>query len=69
MSKSSSAKQIELNPCPCCGGMPAVSVSSTTKEVIITCSKKGCKIVESSNEQDAANIWNEPRFSQAKEAV
>jgi len=55
-----------LRPCPCCGAPANVCESTKTTLVLISCSKKGCKMVEANDKPDAVRLWNEPRFSQSK---
>ena len=53
-----------LKPCDCCGAAAGVQESSGV--VQIACSQKRCRVVEGQTLAEAARLWNEPRFSQAK---
>lgn len=53
-----------LKPCECCGAV--AGVQETAGFVQIACSEKRCRVVEGQTLADAARLWNEPRFSQAK---
>jgi hypothetical protein len=54
-------KQVtELKKCPCCSALP--KVTDIHNGYIISCSKKGCKVVEAGTLENAAYMWNEKRF-------
>lgn len=59
----------EFKPCPCCGS-EAYEVVSPEPMLnrgthMVSCAKHGCKVVIGKSHEDAVNLWNEPRFSQA----
>jgi hypothetical protein len=59
------AKESEpLKPCECCGA--SAGVQENAGFVQIACSQKRCKVVEGQTLADAARLWNERRFSQAR---
>jgi hypothetical protein len=53
-----------LKPCDCCGA--GAGVQENAGVVQIACSQKRCRVVEGRTLAEAARLWNEPRFSQAK---
>ncbi len=53
-----------LKPCECCGADAGVQENAGV--VLIACSQKRCRVVEGQTLAEAARLWNEPRFSQAK---
>jgi hypothetical protein len=55
---------IELRDCRC-GGHAQVDPDLRKNEVLITCSKWGCKQVTAKTVEEAAAIWNEPDFRDA----
>lgn len=65
--RKTATKTSELHCCPCCGGA-ALATFSTTEFPLVTigCSKKGCKLVYAKTMEEAEELWNEPRFSQAR---
>lgn len=56
-----------LRLCPCCGHGPLVN--RMEHKVTIACGEYGCRIVEAKTYGEAAALWNEPRFSDAKRPI
>jgi hypothetical protein len=59
------AAEFSLSKCPCCQSEARAFFGIGHKPTII-CSKHGCKVVDGATWADAAEIWNETRFSEAK---
>jgi hypothetical protein len=64
MASRDEEKEWNLNPCPCCGSDG--DVCRRPEGIVIICSRWGCREVEGKTMEDAAFLWNQPRFSQGK---
>lgn len=57
----------DLRVCPCCGAKASVSLFDESVanrgKCMIICSRNGCKQVIAEDVEEAAKIWNEPRFT------
>lgn len=53
------APPIHLNDCPMCGAK--VAVTHRNGDIVMTCSRNGCRAVSANKMADAISLWNEPK--------